>query len=369
MVGDFAFPVIAWLIGLFLLWHIPTLRERLSEHEPRPRVSVIIPARNEALRIGRLLESLRRQTLPPDEVIVVDDQSTDSTARLASEAGAQVIASAPLPQGWAGKPWACWQGAQASGGEVLIFLDADTWLEPDALEKLVRAWRDGGGMVTVQPYHETQKLYEQLSMMFNVVLMAGTNAFTPFGGRLKTGAAFGPCILCAREDYVRLGGHTRVAGEVLEDIGLARLFLGAGLPVHCFGGRGAISFRMYPNGFLQLIEGWTKSMAIGAGSIRFWALLLSVTWIVGAVGVASDTLRALLRGPSWVWVPQLLLYAAYAGQIRWMSSRIGRFQRWTAWLYPIPVYFFILIVLWSFISARVLGRVKWRGRSIPINHG
>ncbi|MGC8827006.1 MAG: glycosyltransferase [Anaerolineae bacterium] len=366
MAGDFIFPVIAWLIGFFLMWHIPTLRERLISREPRPRISVIIPARNEALRIGRLLESLRRQTLPPDEVIVMDDQSTDSTAQMASGAGAWVISSAPLPEGWAGKPWACWQGARASQGEVLVFLDADTWLEPDALEKLVRAWLDQGGMVTLQPYHETQKLYEQLSMMFNVVLMAGTNAFTPFGGRLKPGAAFGPCIVCGREDYFRVGGHAEVAGAVLEDIGLARRFLAAGLPVHCYSGRGTIAFRMYPNGFRQLVEGWTKSMAIGAGSIRFWALLLSVTWIVGAVGVGSDTLRALLKRPSWVWVPQLLLYAAYAGQIRWMSSRIGRFQPWTSLFYPIPTLFFILIMMRSFLFVRLLGRVPWRGRTVRI---
>ncbi len=366
MAGDILFPLIAWFLGLFLMWHIPTLRERLSAHTPRPSVSVIIPARNEALRIGRLLESFRRQTLAPDEVIVVDDQSTDDTAHLAAQAGARVIASAPLPPGWAGKPWACWQGAQASQGEILVFFDADTWLEPDALEKLVQAWLDRGGLVTVQPYHETQKLYEQLSMMFNVVLMAGTNAFTPFGGRLKPGAAFGPCIVCGREDYFRLGGHAEVAGAVLEDIGLARLFLSAGLPIHCYGGRGTIAFRMYPNGFRQLVEGWTKSMAIGAGSIRFWALLLSVTWIVGAVSVGSDTLRALLKGPSWVWVPQLLLYAAYAGQIRWMSARIGRFSLWTALFYPIHVLFFILIVMRSFLFVRLLGRVAWRGRTIRI---
>lgn len=369
MAGELIFPAVAWLIGVFLLWRVPLLGERLQRKEAMSRVSVIIPARNEELRIRRLLESLCRQVTAPLEIIVVDDHSTDATVHLAEEAGARVLSSAPLPDGWAGKPWACWQGAQASQGDVLMFLDADTWLEEGALERLLQAWLDRGGMVTVQPYHETQRLYEQLSMMFNVVLMAGTNAFTPFGGRLKTGAAFGPCIVCGREEYFRVGGHSRVAGAVLEDIGLARMYLDAGLPVHCFGGKGTISFRMYPNGLRQLLEGWTKSMAIGAGSIRFWALLLSVTWIVGAFGVASDTIRAVVQGPSPLWLPNFIFYALYAGQLRWMSARIGRFQLWTSLLYPIPMLFFVLVILRSFIFARLLGRVTWRGRTIPTNHG
>lgn len=368
MVGELIFPLAAWLIGTLLLWRIPLLRDRLPHKGMLSRVSVIIPARNEELRIGRLLESLRRQTIAPLEIIVVDDHSTDATARLAEEAGARLISSAPLPDGWAGKPWACWQGAQVSQGDVLVFLDADTWLAEDALEKLFQAWLGGGGMVTVQPYHATQRLYEQLSMLFNVVLMAGTNAFTPLGGRLKTGAAFGPCVVCGKEEYFRLGGHSRVAGAVLEDIGLARMYLDAGLPVRCFGGRGTISFRMYPNGLGQLLEGWTKSMAIGAGSIRLWALLLSVTWIVGAFGVASDTIRAVIQGPSPLWLPNFILYALYAGQLRWMSARIGRFQLWTSLLYPIPMLFFVLVILRSFIFARLLGRVTWRGRSVPTSH-
>lgn len=368
MAGEWTLTLVSWIIGVFLFWRIPLLRQHLRNKEEMTKVSVIIPARNEALRIGPLLESLRRQTVSPLDILVVDDHSTDATGHMAREAGARVISSASLPAGWAGKPWACWQGAQESRGQILVFLDADTWLEEDALEKLVQEWLDRGGVVTVQPYHVTYRMYEQLSMMFNVVLMAGTNAFTPFGAALKPGAAFGPCIVCDREEYFRLGGHSRVAGAVLEDIGLAHIFLDAGLSVHCFGGQGTLYFRMYPNGFGQLLEGWTKSMALGAGSIRFWALLLSVTWIVGAISVSSDALRAVVLGSPAPWFSYVLPYLLFAGQLRWMSSRIGRFQVWTSLLYPIPMLFFVLVFLRSFIFVRLLGRVTWRGRVVPINH-
>ena len=92
-----------------------------------------------------------------------------------------------LPEGWAGKPWACWQGAQQAGGDLLLFLDADTWLEPDGLERLVQEYLAQGGLLSVQPFHRVRQLYEELSAFFNIVQIAGMNAFTPLGDRLAPG--------------------------------------------------------------------------------------------------------------------------------------------------------------------------------------
>jgi cellulose synthase/poly-beta-1,6-N-acetylglucosamine synthase-like glycosyltransferase len=92
-----------------------------------PRLSVIIPARNEADNLERLLRSLEQQSLRPDEVVVIDDHSVDQTASLAQSLGATVIRAPDLPAGWLGKSWACWLGAQKAKGEVLIFLDADVF--------------------------------------------------------------------------------------------------------------------------------------------------------------------------------------------------------------------------------------------------
>ena len=357
-------------VGTFLMWNIPTPKRRNPSTEPSPTecpsVSVIIPARNEAHRIGPLLASLKRQTYPSYEVIIVDDGSQDQTVAVVQQAGFNVIASEEVPSGWQGKNWACWRGVQHSRGEILIFLDADVWLEDDGVESLVRAYQRHGGLLTVQPYHVAQNLYEQLSAPFNIVLMAALNAFTPLGDHLKPKGGFGPCLVCSREDYERIGGHSTVRLHVLEDIALAQVFSRSGLPVHCYGGAGTISFRMYPGGLNELIEGWGKGFAKGAGSVRPLFTLLAGAWVYGCFGAFINLIRAILTYGALPIGLGLLLYGLYAGQIYWMLKRIGRFQWWTSVLYPLPFTFFAVIMIYSLAITYVRRRVSWKGRTIRV---
>jgi 4,4'-diaponeurosporenoate glycosyltransferase len=368
--------LLLFLFGIYLMWDIPSFapaRHRQSRAHPRhvddgetrwPPVSIIIPARNEEGRIRPLLESLRKQTAAPHEIIVVDERSCDGTARVAQSLGATTVEGQPLPEGWTGKTWGCWQGAQHATGTLLLFLDADTWLEPDGIERIVRAYESQGGLLTVQPFHVTHRPYEELSAFFNVVLMAGLNAFTPHGDRITPSGAFGACAVCSREDYARVGGHQAVRGHVIESIPLARLFLSHGLPVRCFGGRGAVSFQMYPGGLGELIEGWSKGFGSGALAIRRSFLLMTAAWICGCFTAVFGLLRSLYWPPTPdVWL-RLLVYGLYALQVRWMLRRIGGFRWWTAILFPIPLFFFALVMLRSFIAIHILGRVTWRGRRI-----
>jgi len=135
---------VPWIIGWLLLWRVPRLPSA-SSATPDRRVSVVVPARNEAGRLPGLLTALAIQTRPVDEVLVVDDDSEDDTSAVAAAGGADVIAAPPLPVGWTGKTWACWTGAQRATGDVLVFLDADTEPEPDLLARLLDAhcpqWR------------------------------------------------------------------------------------------------------------------------------------------------------------------------------------------------------------------------------------
>src|SRR4029450_12623734 len=94
------------------------------------RVSVVVPARNEVVRLPRLLTALAAQTRPAEEVLVVDDDSDDDTAAVATPAGVDVIRAPSLPDGWTGKTWACWTGAQQAGGDVLVVLGGGTGPEP-----------------------------------------------------------------------------------------------------------------------------------------------------------------------------------------------------------------------------------------------
>ena len=109
-----------------------------------PDLTVIVPARNEAARIERCLRGLLAQDYANGRlrIIVVDDNSTDATASLveqiaAADARVRLIRGRPLPEGWAGKPHACQQGADAAGADWLCFLDADTAPHPPCC---VRPW-------------------------------------------------------------------------------------------------------------------------------------------------------------------------------------------------------------------------------------
>jgi 4,4'-diaponeurosporenoate glycosyltransferase len=148
-------------------------------------------------------------------VIVIDDHSSDRTADVALEKAGHlpitVIQPPALAAGWCGKPWALHHGVAASSGEVLVFLDADTEPGPEFLERLLASHQQLGGLVTVQPYHRTQRPYEQLSMLFNLVGLLAV----PLGARC--GVAFGPAMVTSRSDYERSGGHRAVANKVVED--------------------------------------------------------------------------------------------------------------------------------------------------------
>jgi 4,4'-diaponeurosporenoate glycosyltransferase len=359
--------MLLWSLGFYLMWQIPALECSAAGEDPRS-VSVIIPARDEGQRIRPTLAALYRQTYSQLETIVVDDHSSDDTVNVAGQLGARVLQGLDLPPGWTGKNWACWQGAQRARGDLLLFLDADVRLEQNAVRCLTSTFQGTGGMVSVEPYHVTERPYEELSAFFNLVRMASLNAFVPRGRGIEPAGAYGPCLLCDRDDYLRLGGHRheRVRGAILESIPLAQLFQDHSLPVRCFGGRGIISFRMYPGGLKQLIEGWSKGFGSGALATRLPFLVLTIAWITGCFGAFVNPIRAAaLRSPGALVL--VAIYGLYAAQIWWMLHRIGSFRRLTAMLYPIPLIFFALLMLRSLFMTYVLRRVSWRGRLLDPN--
>ena len=113
-------------------------------------------------------------------------------AEIAAQYGAKVIDALPLPQNWLGKPWACWQGAREAGGELFVFLDADTRLEAGGLQKILHSYYQQGGLLSVWPYHRMKRLYERLSALFNIIIMASMGSFTIRGSNARSLGAFGP---------------------------------------------------------------------------------------------------------------------------------------------------------------------------------
>jgi 4,4'-diaponeurosporenoate glycosyltransferase len=340
-----------WLAGWFLLWsprHLPsTVLADLND--PRPGISIIIPARNEELALPHLLTPLMGGIGPQDEVIVVDDHSSDATAAVAAAFGAQVITPPPLPEGWLGKPHACWVGANAAQRDYLVFLDADLHPPRDLPDRMADVLGSHHGqVVSVQPWHTTSDRYEQLSVIFNLVALMGVGRFSLLGSRVRSRTAFGPVLALDRVTYDRVGGHAHpaVRSQHTEDIAIAKAVGSAEL----FTGAPDIAFRMYPGGIRDLIRGWTRSLATGARSGPWWALILTASWVASLAG-------GLFVSP---W-----LYVASAVQLAVLGRRAGNFTIWMAALYPLALLVFLIVFLRSTIKVILRQPVQWKSRQVP----
>jgi len=358
-----------WFLGFIFLWKIPTLKRRNNLNHLSYNMSILIPARNEERVLGQLLYSIQQQTFKPHEIIVIDDQSEDATAEVARRAGCVVMTSKELPEGWTGKTWACWQGAQKATGDIFLFLDADTFLEPEGLSKIVSTYLEKGGLLSIQPFHKMKKRYERLSAIFNIVSLAGMSAFTPFGPKVKPIGAFGPCMICSREDYFIVGGHEKARGEVLESVAIGKEFLKAHRNVHCNGGKETISFRMYPDGLRSLVEGFGKGFGTGAGAMSVVSLFMMVAWVFGGVSVTRHLIQSAILGDPIELLVCLVLNVLYIFQIHWMLFRIGNFGFLTALLFQIPLIFFVIVFAYSILRIFLVRKVRWKGRDVKTAKG
>jgi 4,4'-diaponeurosporenoate glycosyltransferase len=363
---DILFFAGCWLCGFFALWRVRTVpMTPTAVRPPRAPISIVIPARNEENNLPALLDSLRGQTAPDDEVIVVDDHSEDRTAEIAQgRAGVTLLRAPERDARQNGKSLACDAGARAARRSRLLFVDADVVFRPGALDRILGGYPGKGRLWSVQPYHRLRKLYENFSLFFNIVMMMGLNSFSAFSSFSRPAGSFGPFLLCSRAEYFAVGGHAAVGDAVIEDMALGRLFLKRGVAIRSFAGRGAVEFRMYPGGLRQLAEGWMKNFSLGAVSIHPALFLLIVFWITGAVSAFVRLFQAATRpAPLALAGACFLLYVA---QIALFSRQIGNFSPLFIVCYPAPLLFFFVVFFISAFSSFILRRVSWKGRSIDL---
>jgi 4,4'-diaponeurosporenoate glycosyltransferase len=353
--------VLANLLGFFLLFQVkPSLKG--IQTKKLPKVSIIIPARNEEHRITPLLQSLKQEGAFKDhEVIVVDDHSKDQTAAIAHSFGAKVIQAKPLPKNWFGKPWACYQGAQAATQNIYVFLDADTVFEKDGFKKLIGVFLNDQTPMSVQPFHRMKRWYESLALLFNLIVMMSSGLFTPLGKKIKPSTFFGPCQVVTKENYWAIDGHAAAKNVVLEDIALGQAFQKTlNKPFRAYAGNGMIAFRMYPEGFQSLVEGFTKNFATGAGMIAPWLLVVISVWITGLF------MSFLSISPETLANQTYFIGYGLTGLVTWLLSRkIGQFPIIVVVLYPIYIAFFLWIFVLSSIQAKKK-KVTWKGRSLDL---
>jgi 4,4'-diaponeurosporenoate glycosyltransferase len=343
--------------GFLLLVRVPLCDSR--EEAPVEPCSIIIPARNEAHTLPRLLESIRRPETHTFELLVVDDHSSDDTGVIAAQNGARILAAPPLQAGWTGKTSACVAGAKVAQQDRLLFLDADTWFETDGLTRLVQTFvllTPGPVALSVIPYHVIREPYEEFSLFFNLMMIFGAGGF----GILRRGRLFGQSLLLSRALYTCSGTHQAVRGEILENVALSQRIVAAGGRCVCLGGRDVLQMRMFPDGLRQLCEGWTKAFASGAAASDGTLLTISILWLTA---LCSGFLRLLFAsGTERAFAA--VVYLSFVLQIVWFARQVGSFRWYTCVLYPIPLLFFFVVFARS-LKRRVFGQgVTWKGRLI-----
>lgn len=248
---------------------------------PTPRVSIVLPARNEAVHIAACIRSIRASTWPDLELVVVDDHSTDGTGALAHEAAAgdprvKIVDAPDLPAGWFGKQWACQSGAAHATGSLLLLTDADTRHAPDLVGRMVRMReRRGAELLSVAGHQEMGTVWERAVQpsVFTLIL-------TRYGGadaieratNPRDVVANGQCFMMSRRVYDAIGGHEAVRGYVAEDVMMAQAIQARGDRVSLALGIGQLSTRMY-DGLGSLMKGWGKNMYAGGRHAMWWGAI------------------------------------------------------------------------------------------------
>jgi 4,4'-diaponeurosporenoate glycosyltransferase len=343
--------------GFLLIRRIPAC-PRTQPHAAI-RLSIVIPARNEEESLPRLLQSIAASAVRVAEIIVVNDASTDNTALIAQSLGATIVTSTPLPAGWTGKAWACHQGAQRATGDALLFLDADTFFVEGGLGRLVASWiRDPSQEVAVSllPYHAMSDPYEQLSLFFNILMAAGAGGF----GLVSEPRVFGQSLLIAKETYFAAGGHAAVRSFVLENLNFAPLIRACGARILCLGGRGTLHMRMFPEGFRQMSDSWTKAFMHGASASGTFVVALAIVWISALWSAAL----LLIAPHNYGRLSLAFVYLLLSLQLVWLTRQIGKYDFLTCLLYPLPLAYYCAIFGRSAARRASHRKTFWRGREV-----
>jgi chlorobactene glucosyltransferase len=351
------------------------LDERSADAGPRPFVSILVPARNEAVGIGATVGALLAQDYPYFEVLVLDDASTDATAAVARQAAGDdsrlwLLAGEPLPAGWLGKSWACCQLAQAAHGDILIFADADVGWRPGALRAVVAEMVGArADLLTVWPTQRTETWGERLVVPLMALTIIG---YLPVWAVHCLpwpvfAAANGQCLVFRRAAYDRVGGHAAVRNQVVEDMAFARAIKARRLRLRMADGAGLIVARMYQS-WSAVRAGFAKNILQGHGGLL--PLLLSAVfhwmvflfpWIWLALGWAFPELEGWPRSP--------LLLAAMGVGVRALSAAVTRQRVADALLMPLSVGLMTVIAAQS-VLWRWRGGGQWKGRAIvPLKFG
>jgi hypothetical protein len=338
-----------------------------------PRVSVLVPARNEEGAIGRLCREVLASDGVDLELVILDDASDDATAAIVAGLAAEdprvrLVAGQSLPAGWCGKQHACWQLARAARHDTWVFLDVDVSPAPDAIARAV-AFLDASGAALGSgfPRQATSCLLDWLLLPLIHFILLG---YLPIGRSRQDGspglaAGCGQLFVTRRADYEKAGGHAAIRASLHDGVKLPRAYRRAGLKTDIFDATDLASCRMYERS-ADVWRGLSKNATEGIGApatIVPFTLLLAGGQIVPVVLVVWG-LVAGWQGWLWWAIPVACVAAALVWLPRLLEA--SRFQQSlaSALAHPVAVAVF-LAIQWIALARRLLGlKTSWRGRPL-----
>ncbi len=359
MILLFALSTVAFLIALLILYWLHT-QAWLDVQTPHvappasgPLVSLIVPARNEEKNIRLCVESLLDQDYPNLQILVLEDRSIDSTPVILAELAAHdprlvILTGRELPSGWAGKPHALYQAAKSAAGEWLLFVDADTFLNPNAVSAaLASAQKTGADLYTVMTEQITGSFWERVVMP--LVMTALSVGFSPRkvnDPSTRDAIANGQFILIKRTVYDAIGGHEKLKNQIVEDKAISEQVKWNGYRLVVADGCGIAQTRMYTD-LPSMWEGWTKNIYLGLSDKPAMLLL-------GAFGAFLALVAALFM-PAW---PLLGLFWYFNGG-GWMALGVI-LQAFTVWA--------VLLFFRIRVNAH-MGIARWYAFTTPLGAG
>ena len=338
--------------------------------EDGPMLSVCIPARNEAQNIQAAVEAALQIAWPRLEVIVVDDRSEDGTGQLARDAGAddprlRVIGGTEPQSGWAGKPWACARAGSEARGDLLLFLDADVKIHPDAPRALIdELERHALGMLSAFGTWELLTFWERAVVPTVGWLIRGAVDLDTINDQSRSEAfANGQLILFRRTAYEQIGGHEVVQAQILEDVRIAEAVKQNGIAIGMRVAPWLFRVRLYRN-LSEIVGGYSKNLYEGMGRrpiIGFGAILFILVGTLFPFGALFVGILGRLSGwgiPGNGWLVALTGVCAAQLAFRWRIERFDGRGGGMAWVHPLANIVLVWILLRSILGLRA----TWKGR-------
>lgn len=364
-------PALLLVRNLWLYRAPPALH---PAHEPLPRISILIPARNEERSIESSVTAALASEQVDVEVIVLDDHSTDRTAQIVQSLAAhdprlRLATAPPLPDGWCGKQHACFVLSQLATSDWLLFLDADVRLAPHAAARAVAFGEESeAALVSGVPYQETHSLLEKLLIPLIHFILLG---FLPLA-RMRSstspslGAGCGQLFLAKRTAYEAIGGHAAVRMSLHDGLKLPRAFRAAGFPTDLFDATELATCRMYRSGG-EVWRGLAKNAVEGLAAPT---MIVPATLLLGGGQVLPLALVAIAFAIHASLTVKLIATSALAAAYlpRVLAAICFR-QSWLgAALHPVGVAMF-LILQWYALIRWSLGKPStWKDREYQELH-